>query len=153
MDEQGRGSVMTKYATHVSLKVFGQTDVGVVRTNNEDAFIISALSQETQSEVTEVSTFDADERGILLAGSVGMGGAQAGEVACALVIDTMRDEIGRGDEIEDTGQMVIHAVEEANRNVWEAASVPGQSGMGATLTAIYIRGVTAYIAEVGDSRA
>jgi serine/threonine protein phosphatase PrpC len=49
------------------------------------------------------------------------------------------------------------AVQEANREVLLAAREPGREGMGATLTAVFVQarnnGATAFIAEVGDSRA
>jgi serine/threonine protein phosphatase PrpC len=45
------------------------------------------------------------------------------------------------------------AAQRANLDVWKAARVPGREHMGATLTALFIQGTTAHIAEVGDSRA
>jgi serine/threonine protein phosphatase PrpC len=48
-------------------------------------------------------------------------------------------------------------VQKAHHVVWEAAHHTGREGMGATLTAVFVQaqrsGATAFIAEVGDSRA
>jgi serine/threonine protein phosphatase PrpC len=139
----------------VNLTVFGQTDVGLVRPINEDAFVIADVTGGSVLQEQRIARFEVGERGVLMAVSDGLGGHAAGEVASALVIESMRRSMEQrkaaGDEPPDS--LMKRATERANREVWEAAHLPGRKNMAATLTAVYIRGATAHIAEVGDSRA
>ena len=66
------------------VSVAAVTHVGKVRKNNEDAFVVADLTGGTLLEEHAHARFDVGERGVLLAVSDGMGGAQAGEVASAL---------------------------------------------------------------------
>jgi serine/threonine protein phosphatase PrpC len=135
----------------VILNAYGQTDVGCVRKNNEDALVIADLSTATPVVPERETTFQVGNRGVLLAVSDGMGGAEAGEVASSLVVESLRQHLG----IENTGdlrQSMLNAVEAANRNVWEAAHEVGRQGMGATLVAVLVFKDYAHVAAVGDSR-
>ena len=142
----------------VTLLVAGLTDVGIVRTNNEDAFVVADLDRDAKVDVAKATEFDVKDKGMLLAVSDGMGGEAAGEVASSLVIETLRRVLATAapsDEATNSGiaKAVEHAVTRANEAVWKEAKSPDKKGMGATLTAVYVQGDTAYIAEVGDSRA
>ncbi len=150
-----------RQSPRVTVQVFGLTDMGRVRTNNEDAFLISnladaAVTQEgAQAETAagEVRAFEAGEHAVLLAVSDGMGGADAGEVASALVVESLRRAMSEAGGKLDWNEATKLAVETANREVWSAARAPGRKGMGATVTAVCVQGDHAHIAEVGDSRA
>lgn len=133
--------------------VSAMTDVGRSRTTNEDAFSITDLASGKTIEATGTDyAIDIQERGVLLALSDGMGGAQAGEVASALVLDSLQEAMAREPRVAIHEQLES-AVQRANRNVFEEAKSGDKHGMGATLTALFVRGDEAYIAEVGDSRA
>lgn len=137
----------------IRLTVFGRTDVGKVRTNNEDAFVVSDLTtfSSIQSMTSPIS-LDVGDRGVLLAVSDGMGGERAGEVASALALQALRQ--GMSTVHASSAEVALRdCIERANHQVWTAARVPGRAGMGATLTAVLIHGAFAYIAEIGDSRA
>jgi serine/threonine protein phosphatase PrpC len=139
----------------VNLTVYGQTDVGLVRPINEDAFVVADVTGGSVLQEQRIARFEVGERGVLMAVSDGLGGHAAGEVASALVVESMRRSVAQrksaADEPPDA--LMKKATERANREVWEAARVPGREKMAATLTAVFIRGATAHIAEVGDSRA
>jgi len=142
----------------IKLAVAAKTDVGKVRTNNEDAFVVADLNRGERATGEKPTDFDVKERGVLLAVSDGMGGEQAGEVASALVVETLRKVLVEDAPENEDGKTAItklieNAVTKANEEVFAAAKDPGKRGMGATLTAIYISGPSAYIAEIGDSRA
>jgi len=137
----------------VNVTAYGQTDIGLVRETNEDAFVIADLTGDALVKGQRIARFKVGQRGVLLAVSDGMGGARAGEVASALVIESMRRSMTLTPSIEPGHALVERAAETANREVWTAARQPGRAGMGATLTALHILGTTAHIAEVGDSRA
>jgi len=135
------------------LTVFGRTDVGKVRTNNEDAFVVSDLTASPSIHaMTSSVVLQLGDRGVLLAVSDGMGGERAGEVASALALHALRQ--GMSTVTATSAEAALRAcVERANQQVWTAASAPGRAGMGATLTAVLVLGANAYIAEIGDSRA
>jgi serine/threonine protein phosphatase PrpC len=137
----------------IRLEVYGRTDVGRVRHHNEDAFVIADLLAPNGIHATaQPLELEVGARGVLLAVSDGMGGAQAGEVASALALHSLRR--GMSTVETDSAEAALTAsVEQANRRVWDAAGDADRKGMGATLTVAFIHGTRAYIAEVGDSRA
>jgi len=143
---------MTQFRGEVRLSAFGMTDVGIVRTNNEDTFLIADLSRGEESDRAWHEA-PVSEKGVLLAVSDGMGGAAAGEIASAMAVGSLRQWLGEEHAGVGTQVLIKEAVEEANRNVFSAAQDDERRGMGATLTAVLIRGPIAHIAEVGDSRA
>jgi len=138
---------------NVALSVFGRSDVGRVRKSNEDAFVIADLKEALPVHATaQPIALEVGNLGILLAVSDGMGGEQAGEVASALTLQSLRSELPAAQG--GTAEAALTAsVEKANRRVWDAAADSNRKGMGATLTAVLIHGRRAYVAEVGDSRA
>jgi serine/threonine protein phosphatase PrpC len=137
----------------VKLTVAGRTEVGLVRRSNEDAFLIANLRDGLPVAPSHLARFEIGPRGALLAVSDGMGGNQAGEVASAIVIESLRRSLSEASERDASDVLLERAVLRANRDVWEAGHAPGRENMGATLTAVYVRDKTAYLAEVGDSRA
>ncbi|MFA5882656.1 MAG: Stp1/IreP family PP2C-type Ser/Thr phosphatase [Acidimicrobiia bacterium] len=112
----------------VRLRIASRTDVGRVRSGNEDAFLVA-------DDVRLVAVAD------------GMGGHQAGEVASATAITALLDGLQQGESIAD-------AITGANDAVWtKAAEDPALRGMGTTLTAGVIDDTSLVIGHVGDSRA
>lgn len=115
------------------LEAYGLSDPGCVRSNNEDYYLL------------------APSLGLFLVAD-GMGGAAAGECASQMAAETVGEVVWRASDYSP--ELLLHAVEEANRRVLAAASVDTTlEGMGTTLTAVLDIGKQAYIASVGDSRA
>lgn len=116
------------------IEAFGASDPGCVRANNEDYYLVEP------------------SLGLYLVAD-GMGGAQAGEYASRLAVETVRDMIRNhtGPAVSDG---LLDAFAEANQRVMQAAEAdPGMEGMGTTLVAALQRGDDLLIASVGDSRA
>jgi len=129
----------------------GVTDVGRVRTNNEDSFkILEPLN--------------------LFILSDGMGGEAHGEIASSMAVETIAKYCAEKDESTDETGVTLHGTEsdhwsaetkrlrnavfQANFNIYQSAQKhPEQRGMGATLTSGWINGTRLSIAHVGDSRA
>jgi PPM family protein phosphatase len=81
----------------------------------------------------------------------GMGGAQAGEVASRIAVESFHDGLGDTTSPEDSLAVQARA---ANARIYELAqSNSEQAGMGTTLTAVYVGEQEVAIAHVGDSRA
>jgi serine/threonine protein phosphatase PrpC len=134
------------------LSVAGQTDVGKVREKNEDTFVVADLTGGTLLEGVPHARFDVGERGVLLAVSDGMGGAAAGEVASALVVETLTRAMKDAAPETPRDALMNDAIQRAHRAVWDEAKRESKK-MGATLTAVFVHAGQAFIAEVGDSRA
>jgi PPM family protein phosphatase len=115
------------------LEAFGLSDPGCVRPNNEDYYLL------------------APEDGLYLVAD-GMGGAQAGERASKLAVDTVADFIRTAPRRD--AEALAEAFQEANNRVMKAASNDiDLEGMGTTLVAALEAGPEILIASVGDSRA
>jgi serine/threonine protein phosphatase PrpC/CRP-like cAMP-binding protein len=133
-----------------SIRFYAATDVGKVRDHNEDNFLV-------------------DKKLGLFIVADGMGGHAAGEVASAIAVRTVHDEIKREKDLLDdyesgaTGgskvttkdivALVEHAVQRACSKIHEeSTNDTNKRGMGTTLSAIVIVGHQGFIAHVGDSR-
>ncbi len=81
----------------------------------------------------------------------GMGGAQAGEVASRLAVESFQD--GLPDTADAEGSLAAYA-RAANVSIHELSRANAEhAGMGTTLTAVYVGAEEVAIAHVGDSRA
>jgi PPM family protein phosphatase len=115
------------------LEAFALSDKGCVRSNNEDYCLIEP------------------ELGLYVLAD-GMGGANAGERASRLAVDTVAEAVLMAQRRDS--QVLLTAVEEANRRVLDAARQDiALEGMGTTLVAALEIGEDLCIASVGDSRA
>ena len=104
------------------------TDVGLQRNNNEDCYL------------------SCPDLGLWIVAD-GMGGHAAGEVASAIVADTIKREVANGATLPD-------AIQTSHREVLSAAANGhGGQGMGSTVVALQTDGHHYEIAWVGDSRA
>ncbi len=116
----------------LSVEAAGRTHVGLVRRRNEDSLYVGRS---------------------LLAVADGLGGHVAGDVASAIVIETLQSH----DHLVDPAALpaslgrAVNAANEALRNRIETE--PDLAGMGATLVAMLWSGTAAVLANVGDSRA
>lgn len=138
----------------MKLSAYGKSDIGLLRTNNEDGFVIRDLTRETTYEPAVVVEQPVGARGVLFAVCDGIGGHHAGEVASSLALETLETEMQRLSGACPRPELFKKAVEVVNRRVWNEASLhPKLSGMGTTLTAALICQERVLIAHVGDSRA
>ncbi|MDR1960839.1 MAG: protein phosphatase 2C domain-containing protein [Gracilibacteraceae bacterium] len=115
---------------------FHLSETGSVRRHNEDSYLLLPESG-------------------LFAVADGMGGHNAGEVASALAIETLRQAADalRGLTAAEALLWMESTFDEANRRILAAAEQEGQDGMGTTLTALALCGEQAVFGHIGDSRA
>lgn len=122
------------------LAVWGLTDKGAVRQQNQDAY-----------------QFIVEDDG-LGAGIVcdGMGGARAGNVASSMAVKAFFDVLSQEKNrwMSEPEAVLIAAAEEANRQVFSRAGADIEcQGMGTTLVAALLLHDHAHIINIGDSRA
>jgi len=136
---------LTRLSGLFRIRVAALTDVGMVRDHNEDALMIV--------EYVRDSLVEPDQNHLCVVCD-GMGGAEAGEVAAAIAVGTIRDYVGkRLAEVLDPCKLMSAALEEANTKILEyVASHPESRGMGSTGVAALITQTAAAVAWVGDSR-
>ncbi|HEX5734454.1 MAG TPA: PP2C family serine/threonine-protein phosphatase [Blastocatellia bacterium] len=140
--------------SNVQVSVFARTDIGMQRSGNEDAFMVADLTTGNVGLGPDMSTHPVGARGSLMVVSDGMGGAVAGEIASEMAVTSIRESLMEIPTDLNVSERLKMATEIANEKIWEHAQQnPELSGMGATVTAVLVQGTTAYIGQVGDSRA
>jgi protein phosphatase len=146
---------------HVRLDIAAWTTTGMVRTGNEDAFTVLHGVDARQDDL-------GDHALIFLCD--GMGGYDAGEVAAAMTINEMRKfllahplfasftaapEGGRGKaDVKALQDIMRDALKHANKEVYNAARIPGKGkrGMGCTAECVYVDSRNVIAGHIGDSR-
>ena len=115
---------MLRVAEHYAI-----TDTGLQRRANEDSMLA---------------------RSPLFVVADGMGGAQAGEVASRIAVETFGEN---GQDFSDPEQALAAHAHAANARINELShSDAAHAGMGTTLSAVYVGEQDVTIAHVGDSR-
>lgn len=161
-----RGPVAVTGTTHVatgesnrliaSISAAARTDRGRRRTQNQDC-VLCEVGAEGAMGVFAVAD--------------GMGGQSAGEVASAIAIQTLREELlpllennasgaaASADKANGAGadrpltERVREAIELCNERILRhAAAHPETKGLGSTLTLAVVKGSLAIIGNIGDSR-
>ena len=144
----------------IVVHVFGRTDVGRTREHNEDAFLIVDLSTNHAALDDRLEEHVLGELGTIFMVADGMGGAAAGEIASAMAVETVLEELrarwvanDRRDPESFAAALKI-ATDIANARIHRMATEqPEYRGMGTTATIAGVLGDTVYVAQVGDSRA
>lgn len=117
------------------MNVWGLTDRGAVRDQNQDAFF---------------KWTDGKKGAVLVCD--GMGGARAGNVASTLAVEVFSDIMMHGQQ--EPRERLTAALAAANNRVLKHAHTrPNCRGMGTTLVGALVENDIAYVINVGDSRA
>jgi protein phosphatase len=143
------------------LHIDGLTDIGVRRLNNEDAWWIGQLGgshcfMEPGPGPLHVLPGPAGAPALLLV-SDGVGGANAGEVASQMAVNSISNELSRAAEsladARTARRAIIAALHAANSSIKAKAAAPEFDGMGATLSLLcFVDKAEACWGQVGDSR-
>ncbi len=120
------------------VSAFGGTDIGRVRSVNQDSYDVRAGDEWALGEA-------------LVAVADGMGGHAAGEVASRMSLDLLVGSLKGADAPNEAAMR--RAFARANAGVFgEASAKPEYRGMGTTLVAALFAGGDMIIGNVGDSR-
>jgi protein phosphatase len=121
----------------VDLTVAARTDVGMIRSGNEDSFFAHATR----------------ERGIFIVAD-GMGGHAAGEVASEMTVQIISRELhDLKDADAPAEERISDSIRLANRAVYERTiQESDKQGMGTTASVLIVSGTRYLIGQVGDSR-
>lgn len=123
------------------LQIWGITDIGLVRKENQDAY---AVYQERECTICVVCD--------------GMGGPAGGKLASQIAVDTFTSELKKILRADMTAEQIkeasAYAVSMANRAIRKTAEdLPEYCSMGTTLVSAVTCGEEVVITNVGDSRA
>lgn len=123
------------------MNIFTKTDIGLVRTENQD----SVWGEKLTEGVCAAVLCD------------GMGGESEGGLASKIAVDVVSKRIKENfNEMMNRNSvrnLLITSVIAANSFVWDTARARVHQVMGTTCVAAIVFGGTAYIVNVGDSRA
>jgi PPM family protein phosphatase len=115
-----------------------RTDVGMIRSGNEDNFAVHANG----------------DRGLFIVAD-GMGGHAAGEVASEMAVQIIERELQGIQTLDDrtVAETVAEALRKANRNIHDRTITEvDKQGMGTTASVLLISRQKYMIGQVGDSR-
>ncbi len=123
------------------MEVFSKSDIGLVRTSNQDDCRFGVFSPCCAWAVV----------------CDGMGGANGGNIASAVAVDVISEQIQQlYDEKLSDEQLVTlltDIVQRANAQVFDMAmSNPELEGMGTTCEFVFVKDRTVHVVHVGDSR-
>ena len=122
----------------MELRIGARTDVGRVRSGNEDNFFVEADAR----------------RGIFIVAD-GMGGHAAGEVASEMAVQIVGQRLLTVASVHDADAVPVltESLKEANREIYRRMLVErDKQGMGTTASALIVSAHGFLIGQIGDSR-
>ena len=144
----------------INVRAFGASDIGRVRKNNEDNFVVCNLTTGEVGLTPPLRNHTLGNRGSLFMVADGMGGEASGEVASQICTLTVPKRLY--ENLKSIGQvsepnfvlLLQESIEYANQIIHQKAqSNPLYRGMGTTATVAALFGPYLFVAQVGDSRA
>lgn len=146
--------------SEVKYRLAAGTNMGLVRTNNEDNFVVCPDLNSSDWRIPQVSeSADLGPYGTLLVVADGMGGANAGEVASAIAVETIQDsftptrleEVVKDENaVQDFMKEVVKA---ADLRIFKKSKEDSTTrGMGTTVVMAWILDKRVYVCWCGDSR-
>jgi serine/threonine protein phosphatase PrpC len=149
----------TNGALH-QIVVFGLSDRGLQRDNNEDHFMVADLSRRVigvhdNQLRPELFHHDIGTRGTILLVADGLGGHEGGEVASQLAVDIVAQAlVNATEQALPISEQIMRAVDRAHAAICKHHGASGRTRhMASTLTAVHVGHGIMTIAQVGDSRA
>jgi serine/threonine protein phosphatase PrpC len=140
MSEQASSEAVPQ--RHLAVRAVLRTDVGLVRSENQDFGTYTTASEESSSH----------PGGRLLIVADGMGGHRGGATASRLAGETVKMQY-LDSETSDIATALRESLSRANARIFsEAQSNPELRGMGTTTSVLAVRDHHGWLAHVGDSR-
>lgn len=146
----------------IAFRLTGGTNVGLVRTNNEDNFIVNAdltkgdwfIPSDTMENIS------LGEAGSLFVVADGMGGMNAGEVASEIAIESVKAAFSKANfkkilTSDKQIQLFLQkTIEKADSNIKAKVKEDNSTaGMGTTIVIAWVHKDVVHISWCGDSRA
>jgi protein phosphatase len=128
------------------LSIGYQSDIGRVRTQDEDSLAIMDVSTMYHSQ---------EQRRILMIVADGLGGHTKGDVASRLVVETVTRTFGLSllEAIEDYEALLRSSLLQANTIILDHThTYPANQGMGSTASVALVDGQRLFVGHVGDTR-
>ena len=123
------------------MRIWGITDTGLVRTENQDAYSVKPVGKFTVAVVCD-----------------GMGGTNGGQLASSIAVRTYQEQLEKQLADSMTAQQIAQAssycVSLANEEIrQQGAAIPGFDRMGTTLVSAVAQDEEVLVTNIGDSRA
>ncbi|HET9635816.1 MAG TPA: PP2C family serine/threonine-protein phosphatase [Gemmatimonadaceae bacterium] len=141
-------------------EIYGTTNVGLIRADNQDAFLIANLETGDIATTSAPSTISVHTAPFIMIVADGVGGAASGALASSIATETILGELHRWwrkvpkRSAESIEAALKRGIDAANREIFQTATTsPEHHGMGTTATLALVIEGEAFIAQVGDSRA
>ncbi|MEX2109774.1 MAG: Stp1/IreP family PP2C-type Ser/Thr phosphatase [Gemmatimonadaceae bacterium] len=141
-------------------EIFGSTNVGLIRHDNQDSFMIANLETGDIATAAAPGVVSVHTAPFFMVVADGVGGAASGALASQMATDTILSELHRWwhkvpkRDRETIEKTLRRTIEIANKSIYaKAHESPEHHGMGTTTTLALVLDGEAYIAQVGDSRA
>lgn len=153
----------SKKDTEMLFRLTASTNVGCVRTNNEDNFIVNEDLCGSDWFVPKDNSPESrlGKNGAILVVADGMGGMNAGEVASAIAVDTVKEVFApenfpdlKPSSSRNIGQFLKDAIVMADMKIKDRVKEDeSTAGMGTTIVVAWILDNAVHVAWCGDSRA
>lgn len=128
--------------SHLALKYSGNSDIGLVRSENQDSF-----GKYPENDLDLYS-----EKGQLFIVADGMGGHTGGKLASSLAVETVIDSYSNS-STGNIGEALKQAIESANEKIFKKAEGSTEyNRMGTTFVSLLLKDNSGIIGHVGDSR-
>jgi serine/threonine protein phosphatase PrpC len=141
-------------------EIFGISNVGLIRHDNQDSFLIANLETGDIATMSAPSLVSVHTAPFIVVVADGVGGAASGALASSIATETILSELHRWwhkvpkRTPESIEAAMKRGIDIANKAIHQKANTsPEHHGMGTTTTLALVLDGEAFIAQVGDSRA